>query len=87
MAKRKRVLYDFHEFYRLDKLDDMIFAYFTGVRSVMPTAKLTTIALNFQKDWGLNEDNLAMDIIIMSYHRTYDKHKKHIQVVDNQYFI
>lgn len=82
MARKKRVLYRFAEIYRQDKLDDWIFAYFTGVRRAIPTAKLKTIALNFQQSFDLTEDDLALDIILASYHRSLNKYLKHTGIED-----
>lgn len=78
MAKPKRYLFNFPDLYRQDKMDDYIFAYFTGVKDVLPTAKLQDIALQFQSIFMLSEDEIAMDIIIASYHRSLDKYNKYI---------
>lgn len=76
MARKKRVMYNFEELYRQDKLDDMIFAFFEGTRDAIPTAQLTKIAANFQKKWKLDEDSCAIDIILASYHRSLAKYQK-----------
>lgn len=83
MARKKRVLYDFHELFRQDKLDDYIFAYFTGVKRGIPSAKLLEIAYNFQSDFGLNEENCAVDIIIASYQRSMSKYQKHSKLLND----
>lgn len=84
MARKKRIIYQFAEIYRQDKLDDWIFAYFTGVRTAIPSAKLKTIALNFQKVYHLTEDELALDIILASYHRSLNKYNKFTGAVDEE---
>jgi hypothetical protein len=83
MARKKRILYAFKEIYRQDKIDDFIFAYFVGVKSIIPTANLTDIGKNFQKDFKLSEDECALDIIIASYHRTLSKHLKNTDIDNN----
>jgi hypothetical protein len=80
MARKKRIVYSFKEIYRQDKIDDFIFAYFIGVRSIIPTANLTDVAKNFQKDFLLSEDDCALDIIIASFHRTASKHLKNTKI-------
>lgn len=86
MARKKRVVYNSEEMFRQDKYDDWIFAYFTGVRKAMPTANLKQIALNFQRDFHLSEDKLALEIILASYHRSLGKFSRHISIIeDNKY--
>lgn len=82
MARKKRVMYDFPELYRQDKMDDFIFAYFEGVRDTLPTAKQNVIALNFQKKFHLTEEQAAIDIILASYQRSLHKYQKMSKLYD-----
>lgn len=84
MARKKRVVYNSEEMFRQDKYDDWIFAYFTGVRAAVPTAKLKQIALNFQSSFLLTEDDLAVDIILASYHRSLGKFAKYSTVIEEK---
>lgn len=85
MAKKKIAYYDFPDLFRSDKLDDYIFSFISGVRSVAPNAKLQNCALEFQKFMNLTEDQCALDIILASYHRSIAKYQKFTQI-DNDFF-
>ncbi len=84
MAKKKRLFYDFSDLFRQDKMDDYIFSYFLGVKSVMPAAQLKQIAEHFQYDFCINEDVVPADIILASYQRSLDKYRRFTKI-DNDF--
>jgi hypothetical protein len=84
MAKKKGFYYRFADIFIQDKLDDYIFAYFSGVRSAMPYIQLIDIAAHFQRFLDLNEDDIATDIIIASYTRSLEKYRKYFGCRDQK---
>ena len=86
MAKRKKLFYSYPDIFRQDKLDDYIFAYFTGVRDCITTIKLQEVAMMFQKNFGMEEYDLAVDIIMASYHRSLEKYNNYIQIREYEFF-
>lgn len=83
MAKKKQLYYRIHDLFRQDALDLMVFSFVMGQRRILTTAKLYECALDFQRCFGLTEEDCSMEILLASLHRSFDKYQRYTQIDDD----